>query len=203
MADAWEDEGEEEGQEDAYAQADLLLAEMRKFKLQATAALGDVEKSEASSDAAAREMRQQLGKTAASIISEVARGMPPPQSGRSSELGEEEAVLGEDSWTVAEGRVGSCVAEAHTEAHADGSGKRATADKDDSRPESGVGNLVSDISRLASKPLLPADALAYSSRPGAPRRSTAGLASSSEIGTLGSMSASGRGRSVGARLPRP
>ena len=195
-----EDESEDsddESEHDAYAESDALLAEMRRFKLEASAAMGDIDKSEASNDLAAVKLHDRLNETAAGIIAKVVSGEPEEaeEEARPPHAGPNDGVLLEEAathWSPPSSTASSRISGVASVAAPSGGSSRFARDGG-CRPDSGVGSVLSDISRLASRPLI-ADDVSFASRPGAPRR-PAPLTSSSDLGAFAvGRGAPGRGR---------
>ena len=201
-----DDNDDESGEEeDAYAQADALLVEMKKFSMAASAAVSRIDKVEASNNDAANELHDRLRSTAARILADVVAGEPDPGGGDASLAAVEPSGAGElaylpdeGDWVPSQPDLATTVATSSTLSSKSGrfsAAARAGSPRAARLDASGVSSVVGDISRLASRPLL-GDNFGVGSRPGAPRR-PAGFTSGNELGTLPAGRGSGR-----ARLPR-
>ena len=201
-----DDNDDESGEEeDAYAQADALLVEMKKFSMVASAAVSRIDKVEASNNDAANELHDRLRSTAARILADVVAGELDPGGGDASLAAVEPSGAGglaylpdEGNWVPSHPDLATTVATSSALSSKSGRfgvAARAGSPRAARLDASGVSSVVGDISRLASRPLL-GDNLSVASRTGAPRR-PAGFTSGSELGTLASGRGSGR-----ARLPR-
>ena len=167
MAD--DSESESEQSDDAYAQADALLEEMRRFNKEASSSISSIDKSEAHSAAAAAQMHERLNKTAMSIIQDVVSGAEPGSPEKPSPVGDESEpsenvekpnAIGESereqNWSPRLSSTSSVTA----------APSRSRFTPRDPKSEEGVASAVSDISRLASKPLIPGEPMLGSSRVG-------------------------------------
>ena len=194
-----DDEEEDDGAE---AAADALLEDMRRLRAAVSTAVSDVGGREESANAAANQLHDRLNKTAMDIIADVVSGEAEmEQSGVTSPVTQSTPVPHSTPAPVLDATEPEALWHPETAAApsappaAARSSKRFGVQPERGRPDSGVASVVSDISRLAGKPLLAdGDGSGASNRPGAPRR-PGGLTSGSHVG--------GRGRGAGSRpLPR-
>mmetsp|Transcript_15675 Transcript_15675/g.31548 ORF Transcript_15675/g.31548 Transcript_15675/m.31548 type:complete len:214 (-) Transcript_15675:161-802(-) len=207
----FDDDSEEEDKVDGSTlAADALLEDMKRLRAQISTAVQDVDGREKMAANAASMLHEKLNRTAADIISGVVSGdadgnalVPTPSSpplsvpkgaGDSGEV----AQWRPDAATVATAAASPSMpsVEAALPPVPKGSGKRFALQQERQRPESGVGSVVGDISRLASKPLLANDDGVGASRTVAGALRRPGLASGSHIAGRG-----GTGRGLGSRLP--
>ena len=187
-----DDSDTSEEEPDPFEESDRLLADMKKLALQASAAVENIDKVDERNDTASTEMHDRLNKTALGIIAAVVSGEPEEQAPEEPPQAElSDGALNESEWVPP-------AAETPPSSSGGGSSSGRFACVAPPAKNAAAGAVVSDISRLASRPLIAGDSNTYASRKGAPQRPKP-LTSGSELGAF----AAGRGRGRGSRMPAP
>ena len=163
-------------------EADRLLEEMRKLNRDVASAVDGVGGATEVADVADDKMHSRLDKMVVGIIHDVVNGVdlneapeePPPAASASAA----DDSLQEENWQVPEMPVESSLTAASTMS---GTGRGGRFNSSSVMPAAETRSVVSSISSLASKPLLPNDPIGKPGRP-RPGGRGGGLASASRVG---------------------
>ena len=163
---------------EADLEADRLLEEMRKLNRDVASAVDGVGGATEVADTADDKMHSRLDKMVVGIIHDVVNGVDPNEPEEPSPAASASAAddsLQEENWQVPEMPVESSLTAASTMSGTGRGGRFSVMQAAETR------SVVSSISHLASKPLLPNDPIGKPGRP-RPGGRGGGLASASRVG---------------------
>ena len=166
---------------EADLEADRLLEEMRKLNRDVASAVDGVGGATEVADTADDKMHSRLDKMVVGIIHDVVNGVDPNEPEEPSPAASASAAddsLQEENWQVPEMPVESSLTAASTMS---GTGRGGRFHSSSVMPAAETRSVVSSISSLASKPLLPNDPIGKPGRP-RPGGRGGGLASASRVG---------------------